>query len=198
MSVTQADRNGAVPSLVLRLRRAAQMGVFARCKHPVGIVLAAIACGIDARGRCVVHPRLLAAELGLSVPTVNRALAEASGLGFVVDRRRRRVGTVVTLSLLVLGAVLAVSDRASAAVRSDRRGRFLSRFSTARAVVAARVEALLRPQEKETLVSQCCAHRDPIQPEARPEVAPNGADRASEGAQDYLARVLRERREGLR
>lgn len=198
MKAIQTKRSGAGASLVLRLRRAAQMGVFAGCVHPVGIVLASVASSFDARGRCVVHPRVMAAELGLSVATLNRALAEAASLGLVAGRRRRRVGTVVTLSMAVLGALLAMADRASDAVRSGRHGRFLSRFAAARLAVSARVRAILQPQEEENLVSSCSAHGEPIQPEPKAEGEPERPERAAEATEDYLHRLLRERREGRR
>lgn len=184
--------------MVVRLRRAAQMGVFDMCVHPVGPVLACAASSFDARGRCVVHPRVMAAELRISVATVNRALAEAASLGFVAARRRRRVGTVVTLSMAVLGALLAMSDRVSGAVRSGRHGRFLGRFAEARAIVAARVRAILRPQEQETLVSSCSAHGEPIQPEPELPGLPERQERPAEATDAYLARLLAERREGRR
>jgi hypothetical protein len=200
--VQVAQSSAARSSLVVRLRRAAQMGVFAGCVHPVGIVLVCAASSADKRGRCVVHPKVMAAELGLSVATLNRALAEAASLGFVASRRRRRVGTVVGLSMAVLGALLAMSDRASDVVRNVRHGRFLSRFAAGRAAVAARVQAILGKDRDKTLVSSCCVHGEPIQsepePEAEAEPVAKLPDRAAETTDQYLARILRERREGRR
>lgn len=196
--ISQVSSGGGRGSLVVRLRRAAQMGVFAGCIHPVGIVLASVAASVDGRGRCVVHPRVTAAELGLSVATVNRAFSEAAGMGLVASRRRRRVGTVVVLSMAVLGPFLAMAERASAAVRSGRHSRFLSRFAAGRRVVADRVRAILHQQEPLNMVSSGSAHGEPIrfQPELFP--SPEGGSCPPEDGGDYVARLLRERREGRR